>query len=184
MNRTMIRGIFAGSAGMALVASAVAFGPAIANGAVDNPFSTSTATSASTEAWPLATVKELRHRVYHPPVVRHEQHKRASRASIRSSMSPQEIARAMLMREGSSEAEWNCLDELWGRESGWETTISNASSGAYGIPQALPGWKMASAGADWRTNPVTQIKWGLGYIAEKYGSPCVALSHSNSYGYY
>ena len=180
----MIRGISAGSIGAALVASAIAFGPAIANGAVGNPFESSTATSATAEAWPLATVKELRHRVYHPQAPRREHHKRASRASIRSSMSPQEIAHAMLLREGESVAEWNCLDELWGRESGWETTVTNASSGAYGIPQALPAWKMASAGSDWRTNPVTQIKWGLGYIADAYGTPCAALSHSNSYGYY
>ena len=131
----------------------------------------------------MATVKELRHREFRPHAPRHVHH-RASRAAYRSSMSPQEIARAMLLREGGSEAEWNCLDELWGRESGWEPTISNSSSGAYGIPQALPAWKMASAGADWRTNPATQIKWGLSYIAEKYGTPCVALSHSNSYGYY
>jgi len=99
-------------------------------------------------------------------------------------MSPRDIARAMLLRQGGSEAGWTCLDELWGRESRWEVTASNGSSGAYGIPQALPAWKMASAGADWRTNPVTQIKWGLSYIAAKYGTPCVALSHSNSYGYY
>jgi hypothetical protein len=99
-------------------------------------------------------------------------------------MSPQEVARAMLLRQGGSEAEWNCLDELWGRESGWETTITNSSSGAYGIPQALPAWKMAAAGSDWRTNPVTQIRWGLSYIGDKYGTACVALSHSDSYGYY
>jgi hypothetical protein len=178
----MIRGIFAGSIGAALVASAVAFGPAIANGAVDNPFVTSTAASA--EVWPMATVKDLPHREFRPQTRRREHHKRASRASFRLSMSPQEIARAMLLRQGGSEAGWNCLDELWGRESGWEPTVSNSSSGAYGIPQALPAAKMASAGADWRTNPVTQIKWGLSYIGEKYGTPCVALSHSNSYGYY
>jgi resuscitation-promoting factor RpfB len=178
----MIRGISAGSIGAALVAGAVAFGPAIANGAVDNPFDTSTAASA--EAWPMATVKDLPHREYRLQAPRHEHHKRASRASYRLSMSPQEVARAMLLRQGGSEAEWNCLDELWGRESGWEPTASNSSSGAYGIPQALPAYKMASAGSDWRTNPVTQIKWGLSYIGEKYGTACVALSHSNSYGYY
>jgi hypothetical protein len=90
----------------------------------------------------------------------------------------------MLMREGGTETQWTCLDELWGRESRWQATASNASSGAYGIPQALPAWKMASEGSDWRTNPVTQIRWGLSYVAAKYGTPCVALSHSNSYGYY
>jgi hypothetical protein len=178
----MIRGIFAGSIGAALLASAVAFGPAIANGAAASPFEASTATSA--EVWPMATVKELRHRQFRPQAPRHQHHQRASRAAYRSSMSPQEVARAMLLRQGGSEAEWNCLDELWGRESGWETTITNSSSGAYGIPQALPAWKMAAAGSDWRTNPVTQIRWGLSYIGDKYGTACVALSHSDSYGYY
>ena len=180
----MIRGIFAGSVGAALVASVVAVGPAIANGAVEHPFESSTTTAATAEAWPLATVKDLNHREYHPKAPRRVHHRRASRAAIRSSMSPQEIARAMLLRAGGSQAQWTCLDALWGRESGWQTTITNASSGAYGIPQALPAWKMASAGSDWRTNPVTQIKWGLGYIAATYGTPCAALSHSNSYGYY
>lgn len=84
---------------------------------------------------------------------------------------------------GWSSSQFGCLDSLWERESGWSTYAAN-SSGAYGIPQALPGSKMASAGADWRTNPYTQIRWGLGYISGRYGSPCGALAHSNSYGYY
>ena len=70
------------------------------------------------------------------------------------------------------------------RESGWNPSAQNASSGAYGIPQSLPGSKMASAGADWATNPATQIKWGLGYIQDRYGSPCGAWGHSESYGWY
>ena len=73
--------------------------------------------------------------------------------------------------------------KLWNRESGWRTTAQN-SSGAYGIPQALPGSKMASAGADWRTNAATQIKWGLGYISGRYGTPCGAWGHSQSTGWY
>ena len=66
------------------------------------------------------------------------------------------------------------------RESGWNVYADNPSSSAYGIPQALPGSKMASAGADWATNPVTQIRWGLGYIQDRYGSPCGAWGHSQS----
>lgn len=73
--------------------------------------------------------------------------------------------------------QWSCLAELWNHESGWRTNAGNPTSGAYGIPQALPGSKMASAGADWRTNPVTQIQWGLGYIKGRYGSPCNAWAH-------
>ena len=81
-------------------------------------------------------------------------------------------------------SQFKCLSTLWGRESGWNIHSYNASSGAYGIPQALPGYKMATAGSDWRTNPETQIKWGLGYIKGRYGSPCAALSHSYGYGWY
>jgi hypothetical protein len=80
-------------------------------------------------------------------------------------------------------AQFACLDQLWSRESGWNPGASNPS-GAYGIPQALPGSKMASAGSDWRTNAATQITWGLNYISSAYGSPCAAWSHSQSHGSY
>ncbi len=73
---------------------------------------------------------------------------------------------------------------LWNRESGWRTNAYNASSGAYGIPQSLPGDKMAAMGADWRTNFRTQITWGLVYIYGRYGNPCGAWSHSESYNWY
>lgn len=73
--------------------------------------------------------------------------------------------------------QFECLTLLWNSESGWNHKAHNRSSGAYGIPQALPGNKMASAGADWRTNPQTQINWGLSYIAKRYGTPCDAWQH-------
>lgn len=85
---------------------------------------------------------------------------------------------------GWSGAEWECLNALWSRESGWNSNSHNSSSGAHGIPQALPGSKMASAGADWVSNPATQIKWGLGYIKNRYGTPCGGWSHSQSVGWY
>jgi hypothetical protein len=97
---------------------------------------------------------------------------------------PRDIARALMPQFGFSSDQFGCLDSLWMRESGWNPSAENASSGAYGIPQALPGSKMASAGADWATNPATQIKWGLGYIRDVYGSPCGAWGHSQSYGWY
>jgi hypothetical protein len=106
---------------------------------------------------------------------------RARRAAI-SYGSPKAIARSMLAARGWSD-QWGCLESLWNRESGWRVHASNPS-GAYGIPQALPGSKMASAGSDWRTNPATQIRWGLGYIASAYGSPCGAWSHSESHNWY
>lgn len=77
-----------------------------------------------------------------------------------------------------------CLVNLWQRESGWRTSANNPYSGAYGIPQSLPGAKMATAGADWRTNYRTQIEWGLGYIAARYGSPCAAWQHSEDVNWY
>jgi hypothetical protein len=77
-----------------------------------------------------------------------------------------------------------CLDKLFKKESGWNYKATNNSSGAYGIPQALPGSKMASVASDWKTNPATQIKWGLGYIKGRYDTPCGAWSHSQSTGWY
>lgn len=80
--------------------------------------------------------------------------------------------------------EWYCLDNLWSKESGWRHTAENKSSGAYGIPQALPGDKMAIFGADWRTNPSTQIQWGLSYIHGRYATPCGAWAHSINKNWY
>lgn len=102
---------------------------------------------------------------------------------VRTAGDPRSIARALLRARGWS-GQFSCLDRLWSRESGWKATAANPSGGAYGIPQSLPGNKMASAGADWRTNPATQIAWGLGYIAGKYGSPCAAWSHSQTHNWY
>ena len=78
---------------------------------------------------------------------------------------------------------FGCLVDIWNRESGWRYDAENPS-GAYGIPQALPGSKMASAGADWQTNPATQIRWGLGYIKQLYGNPCNAWAFDDRNGYY
>ncbi|WP_244931830.1 lytic transglycosylase domain-containing protein [Nocardioides sp. W7] len=97
---------------------------------------------------------------------------------------PRDIARALLGEFGFSGDQFSCLDSLWTRESNWTWNADNPSSSAYGIPQALPGSKMSSAGADWETNPATQIRWGLGYIDDRYGSPCGAWGHSQSHGWY
>jgi hypothetical protein len=101
-----------------------------------------------------------------------------------SDSDPREIALALLPEFGFDSDQFGCLDSLWSRESGWRVDANNASSSAYGIPQALPGSKMASVGADWAYNPETQIRWGLGYIAGRYGTPCSAWSHSQSSGWY
>ena len=97
---------------------------------------------------------------------------------------PREIAKALLSEFGYSQDQFPCLDSLYTGESGWRVNADNPSSSAYGIPQALPGSKMASAGADWATNPETQIRWGLGYIQDRYGSPCGALSFKSGHGWY
>jgi hypothetical protein len=97
---------------------------------------------------------------------------------------PQALARIMAADRGWGEGQFSCLRSLWTKESGWNYRAMNPSSGAYGIPQALPGRKMASAGSDWRTNPSTQIEWGLDYIGDRYGTPCGAWGHSQSSGWY
>ena len=96
----------------------------------------------------------------------------------------QAIAYDLLMSRGMAESEYGCLVALWNRESGWNVYAQNRSSGAYGIPQALPGSKMASAGADWATNPKTQILWGLSYVSGRYGTPCGAWASFQSKGWY
>jgi hypothetical protein len=108
----------------------------------------------------------------------------SSSTSPQPSGSPQQIASAMLSSFGWGQDQFGCLVSLWNTESGWNVSASNPSTGAYGIPQALPGSKMASAGPDWQTNAATQIRWGLGYIQGLYGSPCGAWGHEQSTGWY
>jgi len=95
-----------------------------------------------------------------------------------------EIGCALLLSSGFGLNQMPCLDKLWSKESGWNHKARNPSSGAYGIPQAYPGTKMKSAGADWQTNPATQIRWGLDYIKRKYGDPCAAWARSEDTGSY
>ena len=94
------------------------------------------------------------------------------------------IARSMMAGHGWGDSEFSCLENLWNRESSWNYQAENASSGAYGIPQALPGSKMSEVADDWATNPTTQITWGLNYISGRYGTPCSAWAHSESVGWY
>ena len=108
----------------------------------------------------------------------------ATAQPVTATGSPQQIAEGMLGSYGWSSSQFSCLLPLWDAESGWNASASNTSSGAYGIPQALPGSKMASAGPDWQTNAATQIRWGLGYIRSVYGSPCAAWSHEQAYSWY
>ena len=101
-----------------------------------------------------------------------------------SAAAAQAFAKSILWAYGWTQAQFPPLQALWNQESGWRWNALNPSSGAYGIPQALPASKMASAGADWRTNPATQIRWGLGYIKARYGSPAAAEGHELAYHWY
>ena len=107
-----------------------------------------------------------------------------SRTEDISDEDPRQIAQALLSEFGFGQDQFSCLDSLYKSESGWRIDADNPSSSAYGIPQALPGSKMSSAGADWATNPVTQIRWGLGYIQDRYGSPCSAWSFKQGNNWY
>ncbi len=109
---------------------------------------------------------------------------RRDRAMRNAQSDPKPVAQIMVTERGWGSSQFSCLVSLWNRESMWNYRATNPSSGAYGIAQALPGSKMASAGADWRTNPVTQIRWGLDYIADRYGTPCGAWGHSQATGWY
>lgn len=99
--------------------------------------------------------------------------------------SPKEIARQIAANKyGWGADQFACYDNIIMRESMWITTADNPTSSAYGIPQALPGKRMASFGDDWLTNPATQIKWGLNYVEERYGTPCKAWSFKRANGWY
>jgi len=102
----------------------------------------------------------------------------------RAQSDPRAVGRLLVADRGWGEEQFGCLDSLWAKESGWRWNADNPSSDAYGIPQSLPGSKMASFGSDWATNPVTQIKWGLQYIESRYGTPCSAWGKSQSSNWY
>jgi len=96
----------------------------------------------------------------------------------------QAFAKGLSGQLGWGQDQYSCLVKLWTRESHWNALAQNTNSGAYGIPQALPGSRMSSEGSDWMTNPQTQVRWGVKYIQGRYHTPCTALVHSNDYGWY
>lgn len=95
-----------------------------------------------------------------------------------------EFAYSLVNKNNWGRDQYSCLVALWERESNWRWDAMNKSSGAYGIPQSLPGRKMAEMGADWVTNPETQVRWGISYIKSRYGAPCGAMAHSNKFNWY
>ncbi|MFC9918963.1 aggregation-promoting factor C-terminal-like domain-containing protein [Agromyces binzhouensis] len=160
------------------------------------PLASSVATLGDYEALPLDEVRDLTistraeirkadeaAKVHDREVAEREAAEALARANTPEGA--KQTARAMAASEyGWGEAEFQCLVQLWTKESGWNYQAVNASSGAYGIVQAWPAEKLATAGADWRTNAATQISWGLDYIARGYGSPCAAWGHSQSLNWY
>ncbi|PSK96068.1 hypothetical protein CLV30_1279 [Haloactinopolyspora alba] len=115
---------------------------------------------------------------------REEAAEAAARSAERAESDPRAVARELMADYGWGEEQFSCLDQLWTRESNWDYTAENPTSGAYGIPQSLPPEKMAEFGEDYRTNPITQIEWGLSYIDDTYGTPCSAWSHSEATNWY
>ncbi|GAA2478743.1 hypothetical protein GCM10010406_13640 [Streptomyces thermolineatus] len=104
----------------------------------------------------------------------------AAQTTAQYSGTPQQIARQMV----PNDTQFQCFSNIVSHESSWRVTATNPSSGAYGLVQSLPAEKMASAGPDWRTNPVTQLKWGLNYMNERYGSPCEAWTFWQANNWY
>ena len=103
----------------------------------------------------------------------------------RTPLGAKRVAKSILLNEyGFSEKEYKCLNRLWTKESHWNYKARNKISGAHGIPQALPASKMNVISTDWRTNPVTQIRWGLRYISIRYETPCKALAKHKRSNYY
>ena len=103
----------------------------------------------------------------------------------RTPLGAKRVAKSILVEEyGFAEKEYKCLNQLWTQESNWNYKSRNKKSGAHGIPQALPATKMNVVSTDWRTNPVTQIRWGLRYISIRYETPCKALSKHKRSNYY
>ncbi|MEQ7123966.1 transglycosylase SLT domain-containing protein [Actinopolymorpha sp. B11F2] len=143
---------------------------------------TVTPTPTPTEAATPATGQAVLDRT---AIERIRAEERASRARERLALSdPKAIASGMMDDFGWDSSQFSCLETLWEHESGWNPSATNPSSGAYGIPQALPGEKMAAYGDDWRTNPATQIEWGMNYIADRYSTPCGAWSFWQANNWY
>lgn len=110
-----------------------------------------------------------------------EAERKAAALDLESAQDNPKLAAQVLMPDyGFGPDQWGCLESLWTGESDWRWGAENPSSGAYGIPQSLPANKMAETGEDWKTNPVTQIAWGLNYIKLSYGTPCNALEFWNA----
>ena len=146
--------------------------------AAQSAFAAAASVPTATDAIPAFSVPTgIAPTIFAPPVVAAVAPAVVAVRAAVAAGSPRQVAQTLAANAGWSGAQWTCLSSLWQRESLFRTTARNYRSGAYGIPQALPASKMATAGADWRTNPATQVRWGLHYIVGRYGSPCNAWAH-------
>ncbi|MBX3193630.1 MAG: lytic transglycosylase domain-containing protein [Microbacteriaceae bacterium] len=170
--------VFASLVSMAFVGVAAIPSPSTAQAEVEAPAAQGPVQSVTADGERIAPARETGYTVTEPPKAT------APASGIPDPGTAQAIAYELVLARGWSPGEYDCLVALWTRESHWNVYAENPHSGAYGIPQALPGDKMASVGADWRTNPKTQIVWGLGYIAGRYETPCGAWAHSERKGWY
>lgn len=166
---------------VALAAGIAVVGPA-SPGALARPASAVSTASAARLAGPPAQQASAGQAA--SPAVNLDSYAGPSRHRSHRHLTPHGIARSMLGDFGWSHRQFRYLDWLWSRESSWNVGAANPDSGAFGIPQAVPGAKMASAGPDWQTSARTQIRWGLEYIRGRYGSPRNAWDHEVSAGWY
>ena len=183
--------VLAGFLGTGTGGPARAGGPSAAAAAVPAASTPGSARSAALTAYGLPG---WRHRPgrparwprarQHHPARHHPARHHSRRHGPRVHGTPRRIARSLLAGYHWAQWQFRYLNLLWMRESGWNRFAANPSSGAYGIPQAVPGDKMASAGPDWRSSARTQIIWGMGYIRECYGTPWRAWQHELADGWY
>ena len=165
--------VIAGSALAVAALIAVVTAPSALAGA-SAPSARSSAVTAAGSAGSLQVLRQVRVVTALAP----------ARSTQSNQQAPQQIARKMLRSFGWTWRQFKYLDSLWKAESSWNVSAENPSTGAFGIPQAVPGSKMSAAGVDWQTNAATQIRWGLGYISAAYGSPRSAWEHEVTYGWY
>ncbi|MBT2227276.1 lytic transglycosylase domain-containing protein [Nonomuraea sp. NEAU-A123] len=154
---------------------------------VAGPSTLAGAASESRIAEPPIAKPRIYEGSWHAPVIRTRTWTTAAKPKIKAAprkTRSKGFALDQVVQRAWSYQEFQCLDNLWTRESNWNHRAYNSSSGAYGIPQALPGGKMRGAGPDWKSNPETQIRWGLAYIKGRYGRPCGAWGHFRSHNWY
>lgn len=186
LNRISIRGA---AVATAMASTSILAATGIAAFASDGAAAADTLRSGHRQAGsPLSIYSVERSALEPAPAVRATSkatvQRRATRSTAREGLAPKVLGRMLAADRGWTGRQWDCLEKLWMRESGWKVRAENPSSGAYGIPQSLPASKMAAFGADYRTSARTQIRWGLHYIDQTYDTPCGAWRFFQNNGYY